>query len=203
MEKLIVVTGYGVFEGHLEKNASWECVKLLPNELEISGIKYKVIKKEIQVVYEDVNKEVDEIWKMNPSLVIHCGVHGSINKINLEKCAENGFCSSDFKKNCLPDPVVNLTRNKRCEILHTKINVDKIVKTLNSRQEQPMFEGSCNVGRYLCGYIYLKSLDVDPRKSLFVHVPCINKPFSSEETKDGLQEIIIQCIHQMIEYNQL
>lgn len=73
MEKLIVVTGYGVFEGHLEKNASWECVKLLPNELEISGIKYKVIKKEIQVVYEDVNKEVDEIWKINPSLVIHCG----------------------------------------------------------------------------------------------------------------------------------
>lgn len=73
MEKLIVVTGYGVFQGHLEKNASWECVKLLPGELEISGIKYKVIKKEIQVVYEDVNKEVDEIWKMNPSLVIHCG----------------------------------------------------------------------------------------------------------------------------------
>lgn len=74
-------------------------------------------------------------------------MHSSISKLNLEKCAENGFCSSDFKKMCLPEPVVNLTQNKRCKILHTKIDVDEIVNFLNSRLEKPMFEGSCNVGR--------------------------------------------------------
>lgn len=78
-------------------------------------------------------------------------------------------------------------------MLETKLNVDKITRTLNDTHK-PMFEASCDVGKYLCGYIYLKSLDVDSQRSIFVHVPCINKPFSTSETAEGILKIVEHCV---------
>lgn len=52
MEKVIYCTGYGVFEGHEDKNASWEAVKLLPDRIEIFGNKFLVKKIELEVAYE-------------------------------------------------------------------------------------------------------------------------------------------------------
>lgn len=105
----------------------------------------------------------------------------------------NGFCLQDFKGKRLPDPIVCLQNSGKCQALETEINVDKIAKTLNE-EHKPMFEASCDVGKYLCGYIYLKSLDIDPRRSLFVHVPCMNKPFSSQETADAILKIVEHCV---------
>lgn len=105
----------------------------------------------------------------------------------------NGFGLQDFKGKVLPDPVVCLAKSGRCPGLETKLNVDKITKTLNETFN-PMFESSCDVGRYLCGYIYLKSLDIDPQRSLFVHVPRIDKPYSTKDTADGILKIIEHCV---------
>lgn len=81
----------------------------------------------------------------------------------------------------------------KCRGLETTLNVDKIVTVLNEKH-RPMFEASCDVGKYLCGYIYLKSLDIDPSRSLFIHVPCINKPYSTPETAEAIQKIIEHCV---------
>jgi pyrrolidone-carboxylate peptidase len=72
MENLVVVTGYGQFAGH-EVNASGEAVKLLPEKIEIGGKKYQIKKIEIQVVYDDVDNALEQIWSLKPHLVIHCG----------------------------------------------------------------------------------------------------------------------------------
>lgn len=69
---LIVVTGYGEFKGH-SINASGEAVKLLPEGIEINGKMFEIRKKIIEVVYEDVDGAVEEIWNMKPFLVVHCG----------------------------------------------------------------------------------------------------------------------------------
>lgn len=110
----------------------------------------------------------------------------------------NGFCLSDFKGKTLPHPVLCLENNGKCQALETKLNVEKITRVLNETHK-PMFEASCDVGKYLCGYIYLKSLDVDNQRSLFVHVPCINKPYSSQETAEGIIKIIEHCVMDLSE----
>lgn len=66
------MTGYGQFMGH-EVNASGEAVKLLPEEVVVGGKTYKIKRMLISVEYEDVDNKVDEIWKMKPLLVVHCG----------------------------------------------------------------------------------------------------------------------------------
>lgn len=211
MDNLIVVTGYGQFYGH-EINASEEAVKLLPKEVVVNSKKYEIKTIFISVEYEEVDKKVEEIWSLKPCLVIHCGepfgfkiflmkqsmspfkgVHGAAEKIKLEKCSFNGFCLQDFRGKTLPNPVLCLQNSGKCRRLQTNLNVDKITKVLNESY-RPMFEVSCDVGKYLCGYIYLKSLDIDPERSLFVHVPCINKPFTAREMSDAIFKIVEHCV---------
>jgi pyroglutamyl-peptidase len=110
----------------------------------------------------------------------------------------NGFCLKDVNGKTLPDPLLCLRNSGVCQVLETQLNVDKITKTLNESYK-PMFEASCDVGKYLCGYIFLKSLDLDSRRSLFVHVPCINKPYSTQETADGILKIIEECLKDLEE----
>lgn len=89
--------------------------------------------------------------------------------------------------------MLSLENSGRCQSLETKIDVDKITKVLNESHRN-MFESSCDVGKYLCGYIYIKSLDIDPQRSLFVHVPCIDNPFSTQETAEAILKIIEHCV---------
>lgn len=105
----------------------------------------------------------------------------------------NGFPLEDFQGKCLRDPVVCLKQSGKCRGIQTELNVDKVCKTLNEKHAD-MFDASCDVGRYLCAYIYLKSLDVDSKRSLFVHVPCINKPYSTSEISEAIYKIVGECV---------
>jgi hypothetical protein len=75
---LIIVTGYGQFRGH-EVNASGEAVKLLPEKIDVQGKIYEIRKIFVEVEYEDVDRKIDEIWNLNPFLVVHCGELKDLN----------------------------------------------------------------------------------------------------------------------------
>jgi len=66
---LIIVTGYGPFAGHEKVNASWEAVKLLPDEVKVRDTVFIIKKIEVPVVYKEVDQVVKEIWDEHPSVI--------------------------------------------------------------------------------------------------------------------------------------
>lgn len=225
-ENLVIVTGFGPFVGHELVNASWEAVRLLPDSLEHDGKTHNIEKVLIPVQYDAVDEKVDEIWKRNPKvrintfgintgshsyalipfylllqLVIHCGVNGNANCIHLEQLAYNNqFCRPDFSGKILNSPSVCLDNaGSCCDTISTEIDVQSIVGKLFPDTEtcNPLCICSRDVGNYLCGYIYLKSLDRDKKRCLFVHVPPIDQPFSSQTTSEAIRQIIEECLHQL------
>lgn len=168
----------------------------MPNDIDFEGTNFKIAKRKVEVKYDFVDETVDEIWSQNPDLVVHVGVHGMANRIHLEKCAINGFDKPDYALKMLSDPTVCLKNSGSCKILETKLNVDKITAHLN-KHYNPMFIASCDVGSYLCGYIYLKTLDRGSDKALFVHVPRINTPYTTEEMSHALLKVIEECLSEI------
>ena len=49
---------------------------------------------------------------------------------------------------------------------------------------------SCDAGHYLCDFVFFKSLHSSQGKSLFIHVPPLNKPFSKEELAAIIVEVL-------------
>ncbi|XP_016980935.2 pyroglutamyl-peptidase 1 [Drosophila rhopaloa] len=214
--KLILVSGFGPFLGHETVNASWEAVKLLPEVLTHNGVEYDLEKRLVAVEYAAVDEAVTEIWKRQPDLVIHVGVSGIAKCVYVEKLAYNHkFIRGDNSGEKLPNGSSELPNNGHANVLRTELDVDKIVTAVNQQCDEcvapikaPHYDNlkplgatkaSKNVGNFLCGYIYLKSLDMDKKRSLFVHVPPINKPFSSEKTAEIVFAIVQQCVQQVAE----
>lgn len=67
-KNLIVCTGFDIFKGHEDKNASWEAVKLLPNTLEFKGKSFEIKKELIKVEYDAVDQAIPKIWEQNPKV---------------------------------------------------------------------------------------------------------------------------------------
>ncbi|XP_050075569.1 pyroglutamyl-peptidase 1 [Anopheles maculipalpis] len=200
-QKIIVVTGFGPFVGHEERNASWEAVNLLPDVFPFRKETYELRKHKVPVTYAEVDRIVPLIWNQQPDLVVHVGVHGQIHTINLEHCSyTSGYCKPDFAKCYLPCDKITLSGKhaaaEGCTMLKTNLNIDRIAKELNLETNVQCC-CSTEVGNYLCGYIYLKSLDVNPDRALFIHVPKVNEPYSSEQTMATIYNVIGKCLEQL------
>lgn len=67
-KKNVIVTGFGPFDG-LDRNPSWEAVKLLKDFVDEDKLNVNLILKEMQVNYTTVHKEVPELWREYDPLV--------------------------------------------------------------------------------------------------------------------------------------
>ncbi|XP_057663936.1 pyroglutamyl-peptidase 1 [Diorhabda carinulata] len=187
----IIVTGFGPFDKHLV-NASWESVKLLPDEIE--GI--NLIKQEIPVEYQHVQTNIPKLWEQHrPLLVVHVGVSSGAKKITVEKCAyKNGYIKCDSAGLIHQTGEASLD-GENCIL--TEIDVDRICNRLNGtgKIEACLSE---DAGRYLCEFIYYTSLNVDSSRTLFIHVPPLNEPYTAKELSEGLIEIIKCALEQIL-----
>lgn len=70
-QNLIFCTGFDVFGGHENLNASWEAVKLLPSSIKHESVEYSIEKLKVPVTYKDVDEVIQKIWERNPKVSNH------------------------------------------------------------------------------------------------------------------------------------
>ncbi|RZC42601.1 origin recognition complex subunit 1 [Asbolus verrucosus] len=160
----IIVTGFGPFGVH-SVNASWESVKLLPKEIN----EYNIIKEEIPVSYDTVDKRIHVLWEeYQPRLVIHVGVSSYTDKITLETCAyRGGYCRQDhFGNNPIKGNECPTDCMENC--IYSGVNIMKICDHLNTQKSTKA-----------CVSEDAGSIDKD--KTMFIHVPPLGQPYSAEE----------------------
>lgn len=67
-DNVIHVTGFGVFRGFTSKNPSWEAVRQLPDQIIHNGQMIPIVKHQVPVTYEGVDKKFHEIWSKKPKV---------------------------------------------------------------------------------------------------------------------------------------
>ena len=190
MSESIVVTGFGPFKGH-PINASWESVKLLPNYWKNSN--FKLIIDEIPVCYEFIQNQITAKWQdSNPAFFVHVGVSHLATAVTLETLAHNKIYDRPDIENKCPDGQCCVSEECPDE-LYTMLDLEKIVKDLKGDQVTI----STDPGRYLCDFVYYKSLHCSKGRSLFIHVPPLGKPFSEHELAQIISDVL-QCICEQI-----
>eukprot|EP00092_Neocalanus_flemingeri_P025619 GFUD01027775.1.p1 GENE.GFUD01027775.1~~GFUD01027775.1.p1 ORF type:complete len:198 (-),score=34.57 GFUD01027775.1:132-725(-) len=196
---VIIVTGFGLFRDY-KVNASWEAVKGLPDLW--TDKDNNLIVEEIPVEYDFIQTQVPEKWESkNPQFVVHVGVSSLAKKVTLEVQAHNdGYDKQDVQDRC---PQENCCVPCGLEVEKTCLDLDKLCNNVNSISEQMAlgFEAclSEDAGRYLCDFTYYKSLHKMKGKSLFIHVPPLDQPYTtlqlSQSIKIIIENIILQIKH--------
>ena len=171
-KRQIVITGFGKFPG-VEKNPTETLVELIRKKIQREDVHFDVLEVSAQGTSVQLSAlqekyfEQDTIW-------IHLGVNMGIKIFNLEKRAYN---CADFR--CPDVRGVQLRSQRIVDIyeksfIETSFSLDDICGRLVSLGHSVSV--SQDAGRYLCNYVYLKSLYHCATKKhhknvLFLHVP--------------------------------
>ena len=184
------MTGYGPF-GHHTVNASWVAVQELSHlweQREVSLKSYVLDIHEIPVAYSYVLESLPDMYrKLSPILCIHVGV-APYTMVKLERCGRNsGYRCQDIHKQC---PTANQCVLNGPEEIKTQFDLENVCKLLSSYNKTVEFGISEDAGRYLCDFIYYKSLSMEFCPVLFVHVPSLDNPYSSKELGQALKDLV-------------
>jgi len=193
---LIVVTGFGPFRGH-DVNPSWEAVKALPAAWDDD--QHRLVVEEIPVDYDFVLKEVPDKWsRHSPDFILHVGVSHLAEKLTLESQANNtGYDKPDVRAACPPAnccvPSCQQSKLSSCLDL-TELTAEVTDQCSDLGLEAEVSE---DAGNYLCDFVYFKSLHATGGRSLFVHVPMIDKPYTVAQMTAGLKAVTKNIIKQL------
>ncbi|XP_046917257.2 pyroglutamyl-peptidase 1 [Dermatophagoides farinae] len=202
----VVLTGFGLFRTYT-MNPSWEAVRLI-DERKFDCSNIELVKIQIPVAYDEVEKCVKEIWKKyQPKLVIHCGVSSMArNCLHLEKRAvinKERYCQPDIMSclpKCCPNDHVDPSP-KPLDYVCTEMHLESIRDEINKHY----YDGHIMIpakisdfaGEFLCEFIYRCSLQYDCHRTLFIHVPDINRDLSIEDIAKCLELIIHLALKQL------
>ena len=176
--KRLIVTGFGKFDGKsnpteklVGRDAKLNAVDGALNPLSdfLGGV--TVEGHVLQVSVDAVNDffEGREIWCGPAEVCVHFGVHHAAKQFRLESCAYNEceFKRPDVLGNNLSGVPVSDIEPFKC-VKKSEVSLDEMCGELQSRGHDCVV--SDDPGRYLCNYIYYKSL-ARGATSIFIHVP--------------------------------
>lgn len=189
----VVVTGFGPFSGH-DVNASWETAKAL-NNLNLDSHGIDLLTKEIPVSYDTVVKDIPLLWNEHkPDLVVHLGVSSIATELTLEKLAHrSGYCKLDVKGST---PVAGCCYGED-DCITPEIDIEKICKEINEKNKGVRACVSTDAGRYLCEFTFYASLCINRSRVVFIHVPPIDNPYSTEQMAICVKNIILLLVDQI------
>ena len=198
-EKKVLITGFGPFGSH-SVNASWVAVNELSrlwNHQSDSRFKFYALEtREIPVAYSFVLESLPQIYKeCSPIMCVHVGV-SPYKIMKMERCGRNqGYLGMDIHGQCPPA--------KQCiqdgpEEIRTQFDLEGVCKSYSDLNQEVRCGISEDAGRYLCDFIYYHSLHSNDCPVIFIHVPPLNQPYSSEQLgkalKDLLKVLLIEVI---------
>jgi pyroglutamyl-peptidase len=177
----VLVTGFGKFNGILD-NPSKKIIEALMKEETLSKDKLKIGNKTMHLDIFETSVEATSNYISSNNIIydmiIHIGVCGSGDCIKLEQIAYNNmtFRVPD-ESNYQPNKVVICDNNEmRLDYaLNTSFDVHLLCEQLHTNGLTNV-KVSSDPGRFLCNYVYFKSLNFQKNNnmkmnSLFVHVP--------------------------------
>eukprot|EP00794_Sanderia_malayensis_P009670 gene9670-10656_t len=191
-KNVVLLTGFGAFSGH-DVNASWVAVEELAKTGVSDHVELHAMK--VPVDYKYVTEKLPAIeLELNPDLIIHVGVSGVTSVVQVEEFAHNkGYHKTDIHGYCPPES------EEEQERLTTTIDTRELRNYCENHDCFCTIESSQDAGRYLCEFIYYKSLRCEVAPALFVHVPCLNAPYCKEKLASTLKYIILGTLKQIHE----
>ncbi len=163
---MIVLSGFGRFHG-VPRNPTESLVRALSNDPRVA--KCNVLETSLQgvdAVFEEWQEEVRD--KHVPVVFLHLGVKCEATHFHLERTAYN------LLRFRVPDERGNQPVNGRIsEALSDAIDTELPLEEILSQSSEPV-EISTDPGRFLCNYVYFRSLgltDGTQHQSLFLHTP--------------------------------
>ncbi|MCI2069486.1 MAG: hypothetical protein LKJ88_08020 [Bacilli bacterium] len=166
MKESLLITGFKPFLSN-EINPS----ELLIEKLEKLGYNCLLLDVSYQEADEKINQ--DYLSKLGIRKILSFGLAASREQMTIEEFAYNEI-NQKTKDNRQFIPSSSFIVEGGKETLRTSYNPDYLVNMLNKEGFQASL--SADPGRYLCNYVYYKSLEALAGSALFVHLPPMRKP---------------------------
>ncbi len=187
----VLLTGFGPFPGVAENPSAWLAETCAEASPEFDG----ELHAQILPTEWDAAALMPRLYaSLQPHVMIHFGVSERANAFRIERSAHNRAALRADASETLP--AGRVIHPQGPDRLDTKLPAIRLAAHLR-RSGLPAVT-SRSAGRYLCNFLYYRSLDwarrqPDPRLALFVHVPPLSGQggtFSKEDLLHGAHETL-------------
>ena len=190
----VLLTGFGPFPSAAVNSSAW-LVETLAAQTPSADLDCELHARVLPTEWESVAALTSRLYEaLQPHVMIHFGLSARARSFRLERSAHNRAAPRADAKGARPGSRVILPQGP--DRLDTALPASPLAAHLKARGLAAVTSRSA--GRYLCNFLYYRSLEWaarqhSPSLALFVHIPlgpAQGGPFSETRLLHGAQEIL-------------